>query len=264
MPTLPRVFANRQSVIRQGIRKRTGHRSLIYIPVAVALFINGVATLGQIVITDPGFEGLSRTISSPALGGTATGTIGAWNVSVTSLAGLNASVAAGNLLGGPTPPEGTRDLRLSVPIGFGASESISQTLSASLSANTEYRLSVWISAGSTVSLLSSGSLQLRAGGNPLTSLTGTSLTSLINPNGSFSKVTLVYQTGSQPISGLMGIYFGVSSTATIGGNIYLDNFQLTSTSIGVSPIPEPESYAIASGVCLASFAWLRWRTSRRD
>jgi hypothetical protein len=216
-----------------------------------------VSSIAQIVITDGSFEGISRTVTSPFLGGTTTNSIGAWTASASGLTGLRSSITAGTLLGGPLPEQGSYDLKFSVPVGLGASQSISQTLSVSLAPNTMYRLSVWVSAGSTVSLLNSASLQLRAGGNTVASLNGTSIASLLNPNGSFSQVSLQYQTGTTVPTGNIGLYFGMSSLAALGGNVYLDNFQLTATSLYTTAVPEPESYAIASGAALIGFAWLR-------
>jgi len=168
--------------------------NLIILIVGGLISISNVQAQTPISIPDNSFEGITAIVSGPTnflgagVAGTNTGSIGAWSASAgASLAGLNSSVASGttNTVGGPQPPDGLFDVRISLPVGAGASTSLRQTLTTAFLANSVYNLSVLIDPGTSLSLLSGSSLSLESGTTPVTSLSGASLVSLLNPNGQF-------------------------------------------------------------------------------
>ncbi len=215
-----------------------------------------------ITIPDYSFEGLTTTIASPSsLGvgiiGTNSGSIGAWSAySGTSLGGLNSSIASGttNSLGAPGGADGNYVVRVSLPVGAGATVDLRQSLATTFLANSTYTLSFEIDGGTTVSLLSGSSISLLSGSTSVASLSGTNFTALLDGNGDFQTLTLTYQTGNTPPGGNIGIDFNTASTAGAGGNIYLDNFQLD-----VVPIPEPGVYVLSGLGILLLVVRLRGR-----
>jgi hypothetical protein len=225
----------------------------------VTSLFSGAAAVqaANINIPDFSFEGITASVSSPnglSLG-TNSGPIGAWSAQAGGLVGLNSSVASGTAgsLGAPAGADGNYVVGITLPVGAGASASLSQTLSDVFLPNSRYVLSLEIDPGTSANLLSGSSLQLEAGSTSVASLSGTDFLSLLNPNGTFQTVTLTYETGSAPPSGNIGIDFDANSVAGVGGKIFLDNFQLT-----VNPVPEPQPIALMSMGLLLAIGWAKY------
>ena len=122
---------------------------------------------------------------------------------------------------------------------------ISQVLSANLSANTTYALSVDV--GRRVdALMTNFTIDLFAGNTLLNSLTVSNGT--IAP-GSFALELLTFTTGANPLSGNLAIAFSNPSPVQVN----YDNVMLTATSV-----PEPGSLTLlAAGLGLAFFVLRR-------
>ena len=170
------------------------------------------------------------------------------------------SISSGttNSLGAPGGADGSYVVRINMPTGAGSSVDLNQGLGVTFLANSTYTLSFEIDAGSTATLLSGSSLSLQAGSTPVATLSGTAFTSLLSGNNQFQTLSLIYQSGNVAPVGDIGIAFNANSTAGAGGNFFLDNFQL-----GVTPIPEPSTYALCSlGLFLTIFACHRRRSDK--
>ena len=116
--------------------------------------------------------------------------------------------------------------------------------------NSIYTLYVGLDHGGLVGLFGGGDLQLQAGGSTVASLSGNSLLSVLNPQSGMQTVSLSFQTGPTAPSGNIGIFFRAGSLAGIGGNVFLDNFQLNST-----PVPEPNSGALSAAFGFTLLLW---------
>lgn len=219
----------------------------------------GGPVLGQVVITVPdgSFEGITASVVAPPILGTVSGPIGSWNATASGILDVGTSVSSGEL--GPPPPHGTYALEISLPIGVGVSAGISQTLAAeTFQPNSIYTLSVYLDQGTAVGLIQGTRLDLLAGGTPVASLIGDTLVTILDGVAGYQQVSLNFQTGSTPPSGNIGIGFSSSALLSIDGNVYADNFTLT-----VSPVPEPQEYAMLGGAGLLAFGLWR-RVCRRS
>jgi hypothetical protein len=222
-------------------------------------FLAGIPQLSAdpILIPDGSFEGITATVSSPTLGGTNTGSIGAWSASALGTVSLLSSVSSGDassFLLAPTPDDGNFIAQIFLPAGIGASVSLSQTLTDTFSAQSIYTLTVEIDQG-VINLLDQGSLELLADSTVVASLSGTNLqTSIGNTTTGFTTVTLTYQTDSAPPEGNIGIAFSAASGAGTSGRAYLDNFHLN-----VAPIPEPNSIGLIAVSLFLLLPFEFWR-----
>lgn len=186
---------------------------------SIMFFSSNTAEADAILINNPSFENdvlvdgdFIASISGWTISGTGGGT---WNINSTPLF-WNTAAPDGNQVGFATDAS------------LAGSASISQVLSASLAANSEYTLSVFV--GHPTDYVTSYSIDLYAGGNLLATKSGT------GPEGSFQ---------------LESLTFDSSGSAFIGQQLeirlYSDSPQTAfdSVSLSVNSVPEPSSLAFA-------------------
>lgn len=206
--------------------------------------IAGTSLMAATTINIPNnsFEGLSGTLDAPIVG-TTSNNFGAWSAQVSVVVGLGGQMS---VVTGGTPFDGNSQLKLSVPAGVGATESISQTLTNKYLPNSIYKLSVALSQGAVANLISGTSLNLNAGNVSLGTMGGTQLAAVLNSGTGYQTATLVFKTGNTVPTNNIGISLVTSSVVGVSGNIYVDNFQLT-----VEPINVQLGGAVKSGTNMA-------------
>lgn len=194
----------------------------------------------NIVFSDRSFEGVSASVTAPALPGTNTGSIGAWTGSATGILSLGSSITSGSGFSGITPLDGTFSTRFSFGIGVGNTASLTQNLTGvSLVSNSLYQLTIDLNTGTLLGAISGVSIEILAGNTSLATLTGANLVSLLNPNSTlFQTVTLNYTTGAVAPAGNIGVRISGGGVAAAASAFYVDNVRLTQT-----PIPEPSTVA---------------------
>ncbi len=218
------------------------------------LIVSAASSHAQGNVPDGSFEGVTASVTSPTLLtlSTNSGSLGFWTATVGGMAGSEASVAAGTSvsLGGPVPNDGSYLARLSLPAGGSASLALSQTLGDSFLANSLYTLSFDLDQGTSAGLLGGTTVELRAGSSTVASLSGSELLTLLDANDGFQTLNLTYQSGGVAPVGNIGLFIGADSVAGVGGNVFVDNFQL-----GVTPVPEPSPLALGGMSALIIGLW---------
>lgn len=206
--------------------------TLIVISLCASL-INVKAT--NIPIPDGNFDNLAASINAPPLLGTTTATVGAWTAEMTGVFSLDGSMRIGPAasLDAPLPPDGTYELDIDLPASTLESAELSQTLTNAFLPDSQYTLSVDLDQGSVLNLVSGANLRLNAGTETLASLTGAELAAVLNASTNFQTVALTYKTGNTAPTNAMNFSFTAGGLDSLGGNIYVANFQLTVAPIQV-------------------------------
>jgi hypothetical protein len=205
-----------------------------------------MAHAADINVPDGNFQNVNAMVTPPLIG-TANGSIGAWSVQYANLAGLDGQIASSNAATAnwPAPPygSGSYELEIALPASVDDSATLSQALTNLLQPNSVYTLSVEINQEATANLLSGSTLSLVAvGSTNLASIGGTALANLFTNLSGFQTVTLTYKTGNTVPTNAIGISFEADGLANLGGDIFLDNFQLA-----VNPIQVQMGLSFAAG-----------------
>ena len=207
------------------------------ITICISLFINVAMTRAvNINIPDYNFQNVSASLNGPVLG-TASGQIGTWSAAFTNLVSLSLftpdQIASSNVVtaGWPAPPDGAaNELEMAMPGSIMSSASISEALTNQWQPNSVYTLSVDVDEQQVLGLISGASLSLYAvGSTNMASLNGATLT-LPNNSTNFVRISLTYETPNIVPTNAIGISLNMDGVAT-GGNLYVDNFQLTQNPI---------------------------------
>ena len=191
---------------------------------------------GNINVPDGSFQNVNAIITPPLIGVTS-GNIGTWSAAFTNLLTVGGQMASSNAAasGWLTPPNGcTNELNISLPASVAASAGISETLTNQLLPNSVYTLTVDLSQQSSVNLIGGCTLSLFAvGSTNLASVGGAVLTNLLNSSTGYLPVSLTYKTPNTVPTNAVGISLAASGLAGIGGNIFVDDFQLSVNPIQV-------------------------------
>jgi hypothetical protein len=195
-----------------------------------------VARAANINIPDGSFQFVSAVLNGPIVG-QANGNLGAWSAQFNGLLNVDAQLAASNAaaVGWVTPPDGRAyELKITLPASVEANAEISQNLTNQLQPDSVYTLSVDLNPQTALDLLSGSSLNLYAvGSTNLASMGGTNLVDVFTNGSGFQTVTLTYKTPNTVPTNALGVSFGASGVASLGGSLYVDNFQLSVAPIQV-------------------------------
>lgn len=183
----------------------------------------------DITVPSGSFSGITTNINVPFLLGTGGGSIGAWTGQISSLLSANGSIRCGSAtsLGGPAPLQGNYETDVHLPLGLATSASIAQVLTNAWLPNSTYTLSVGLAEVDAANLLSSGTLALQVGTTNVATLSGATLLGLLNDPTNMQSVALVYKTGNTVPTNGVGISLSLASTLSVGGDVYVNDFQLS-------------------------------------
>jgi hypothetical protein len=215
-------------------------RSHLATMAAAALCVLSFAALGQaasIAISDPSFEtpvlsGVGSFTNLSGTGWTSTG-----GSPVIDFAGTNQFVSL---------PDGNQ---VAILDDFNGPGTLSQTLAATLSANTTYTLTFWV--GNDLLLPYSGyTAALTAGG---VTLAGDN--SAVSPTaGHFLQDTITFSSGASPAQ--LGQALGITLSDVGFNAVAFDEFQLDGSPTTVGAAPEPQTWMLLGGGLLL-LVWLR-------
>lgn len=210
---------------------------LLIAGIAMAVFLD-ICKATSINIPDGNFQNVNAVITPPPIiGGTTSGNIGTWSAAFTNLVNVGGQMASSNAaaVGWITPPGGsTYELKITMPASLAAGAGISEVLTNCLKPNSVYTLSVALSQQTTAGLLAGSTLSLFASGaTNLATIGGTNLLNLFTNQSGFQTVTLTYKTPNTVPTNAIGIGFATTGLATIGGSVFVDNFQLSVNPIQV-------------------------------
>lgn len=186
-------------------------------------------------IPDGSFEGLSATINAPLIG-VSSNNVGAWAVQYSAVLALGGQLKADTAaaLSGPTPTAGASEIKLSMPAGVGVTALLTQTLTNKYQPNSIYTLKMDLSEGSVANLIGGTTLGFMVGGTPVSSMSGAALANVLNSDSGFHTVTFAYKTGNTASNANVTIGMASSSVLGVGGDIFMDNVQLTVEPIQVN------------------------------
>ncbi len=245
----------------------------VWLHACISFMFLFTAQVNAQTLLNGGFEapvlgnGNSSGVNAPLLIGTNTNTVGNWDLRASSLLAVSlVSPARVEILDPVINPVGMVGNQLAVLssaglAGVGTSGSISQDLGASFTANTRYILNANLGLLNTASALSSFGMQITAGGVPIaTRNNGTILSLLVNSNQLYN-VSLIFDTGSTPPTGDVGVRFFQDSLAGVAGAYLVDNVSFST----VAAVPEPASVGLIllSGVGI-SVAWYRHHRKQKQ
>ena len=248
----------------------TYRRCLLF---AGVMLVGPISIYGQvsIPIQNPSFElpplanGNSSGVDAPFVFGHNTLLTNSWLVSSGCLSPVSVGVCGRAEIINPVSNPGNIDgsniglLRSTGLVGIASDGSASQDLGVAYTPNTRYTLTVFAGVENIALVVSDYGFRLLDSGSPVPGAerNKASLLTILNDSNNLHQVSLIFETGSSPPTGTIGVEFFESSLAGIGGAFMFDNVSLTAIAV-----PEPATIALGSVSVIGGIAAYFYRRHR--